>query len=320
MLYLILALIPAIPLVLGLLFALFGPKVKQMPEGLDLYDQRAWKEDPKNTGVVRRGGLGLFVIALALLTLLTAFFATARVGARSIGIQTSFGKYQDTLEPGFQLKQPWANVETFSQAIQDVKLEGDNVVGVNYLGGGQGNVRAQVRWQIADATKAEQLWRKYQSFDRVKDRLVTAAARDSFRVVLGKYTPVDARTGENLRPITEDVIADLRKNLEDDGVVVDSVSVQSISVDEATQRAIEQTVQANQKVEQAEADQRRAKIDAETARLRAAEGALSPEANQRYCLELVNAWDVAKNGPLPATFDCSLAGGERPGVLVNAQK
>lgn len=67
----------------------------------------------------------------------------------------------------------------------------------------------------------------------------------------------------------------------------------------------------------ARAEQERARIDNETAKLREQSGALSPAANQRFCLDIVNAWDVSKNGPLPATFNCGM--GNSAGVLVGAK-
>lgn len=252
---------------------------------------------------------------LALYLLFLALMSTTQVGARSIGIQTAFGKYQDTLSSGLQVKQPWSSVEQFSTRIQAMDLQEEEVVAVNFLGGGRGNVRAQVRWSITNSERAEDLWRKYQNFDNVRDQLVKNSAKDSFRVVFGKYTPVDARAGENLRPITEAVQADLQANLEDDGVSVDSISVQSIALDETTQKAIEATVTANQDIERAKAERDRARIDGETAQIRQREGALTGPALQRYCLDLVNKWDVAKNGPLPATFNCSLGGNDTPVIV-----
>lgn len=262
-------------------------------------------------------GFAFAGFALVVLLIVTGFASATQVGARSVGIVTSFGQYRDTIGSGLHFTAPWASVEQFSTMNQPLDLKGDNHVNVNYQGGGRGTVDSTVRWAI-DGNQAENLWKKYKTFDNVRDQLVLSSARDSFRVVLGTYTPNNARAGENLRPITEAVQADLKKTLADDGIKIDSISITAINLDEATQKSIEKTVTANQDIERAKADRERAKIDAETAQLRERTGALSKQANERFCLDIVNNWDAQKNGALPATFNCGL-GGNNAGVLVGAK-
>lgn len=262
------------------------------------------------------GGYGVAAFVAVVFVVFTLICSATTVGARSVGIQTAFGKYQSTLDSGLHWTSPWSSVEQFSTNIQPLDLDGKGEsVSVSYKGGGSGDVNATVRWQI-DAENAEKLWKKYRTFNNVRDQLVSSSAKDSFRVVLGEYTPTEARAGENLRPITEAVLNDLRNNLRDDGVKIDSISVKRVDLDAATQRSLERIVQANNDVERAKADQERAKIDAATAKLRETQGALSPQALVRLCLDVTNAWDVSKNGPLPATWNC--VGNSAP-VLVGAK-
>lgn len=260
---------------------------------------------------VAAGALGVFV-------LVTVLFSATTVSPRSVGIQTSFGKYHSTMGPGLQWTAPWASVEEFSTQVQYLALNGDhkNSVDVNYQGGGKGNVDAVVRWRI-DEKNAEALWRKYRTFDNVRDQLVASAAKDSVRVIVGAYMPNDARAGENLRKITQDVQADLQKSLKDDGITIDSVSTTGVFLDGQTQASIEKVVAANNAIEQAKADQKRAAIENATAKLRQQSGALSKEALERYCYDVTNNWDVNKNGPLPATWNC--AGSSTAGVIVGTK-
>jgi regulator of protease activity HflC (stomatin/prohibitin superfamily) len=252
----------------------------------------------------RAGGFGTAAAALVLLILITAFFSMTTVGARNVGIQTEFGRYKSTLDSGFQWTSPVSSVEEFSTQIQPLDLGGDsNPVAVNFQGGGRGSVDATIRWRI-DADNAEFLWRKYRTFDNVRDQLVNSAAKDSLRVVVGKYLPNDARAGENVRPITAQVKDDLENTLKADGIIIDSVSLKGIFLDDATQKSLERTVIANNNIETAKSEQERAKIDAETAKIRQDSGSLSDANLTRYCLEVVNAWDVHKNGNLPGGFSC----------------
>jgi len=255
---------------------------------------------------------------VAVFVLVTVLFSATTVAPRAIGIQTQFGKYHSTMQPGLQWTAPWASVEEFSTQVQYLALNGDNKssVDVNYQGGGKGNVDAVVRWRI-DGANAEALWRKYRTFENVRDQLVQSAAKDSIRVVVGKYLPNDARAGENLRKIAGDTQSDLQSSLKGDGVTIDSVSVTGIFLDGQTQQSIERVIAANNEIEKAKADQKRAQIENETAKLRQQSGALSKPALERYCYDVTNNWDVNKNGPLPATWNCS--GASTGGVIVGAK-
>lgn len=265
--------------------------------------------EAKTGSRVAAGVFGLIFV------ILTAAFSATTVGARSVGVVTSFGKYQSTLDNGFHWTAPWAGVEQFSTQVQYLDLDGQgDSVPVTFNGGGGGAVNATVRWRI-DAAGAEALWKKYRTFDNVRDQLVNSAAKDSFRVVVAKYTPNEARSGENLRPIATATQVDLAKTLLDDGVTIDSVSIKGISLDKASQESLDKIVIANNNVERANAEQLRAKIDAKTAEIRKAGGSLTGAALIRYCLEVTNGWDQARNGPLPAGWNCF-----SPSTLVSAGK
>lgn len=293
-------------------FASFGmPDGKR--EGTDRYGD-PYRDDLNVKSLLRQISAG----TIAVFVLVTVLFSATTVSPRSVGIQTAFGKYQQTLQSGLQWTAPWASVEEFSTQVQYLALNGDNKnsVDVNYQGGGKGNVDAVVRWRI-DAPNAEALWRKYRTFENVRDQLVQSATKDSIRVVVGAYKPNDARAGENLRKITQDVQSDLAKSLRDDGVTIDSVSTTGIFLDAQTQQSIERVVAANNEIEKARADQERAKIENATAKLREQSGSLSKQALERYCYDVTNNWDVNKNGPLPATWNCG--GGQPAGVIVGTK-
>lgn len=246
-------------------------------------------------------------IVVGVLLIFTFFMSLTTVGARSVGIQTAFGRYQNTLDNGLQLTAPWSSTEEFSTQVQYLDLDdtngGKDSVSVTFKGGGGGQVSLTPRWRI-DESKAENLWKKYRTFDKVQNQLVNSSAKDSVRVVVSKYTPNEARDGENLRPIADAIQADLAKSLADDGIIIDSVSIKKIVLDTRSQNSLDKIVEANNNVERAKSELERAKIDAETAKVREQSGQLSEKAAQRYCLEMMNNWDVKKNGNLPAGFVC----------------
>lgn len=265
----------------------------------------------------RTWAFGTAAVLASLFLVFTFFMSMETVGARSVGIQTAFGKYQNTLDSGFQLIAPWSSVEEFSTQIQplnvsvpvtfagepvpneDGTVSDDN----NSVGGGNGAARAKVRWYI-DADNAEFLWKKYRSFDNVTENLVLSSSQESLRIVVGGYTPTEAKAGSKLREITGGVKSDLEQTLRDDGIKIDSVSGTSVTPDATTQKSINKTVVANQDIVTALARERRSVIDGRTTKNQLQAGSLEEKALARYCLDVVNSWDVQRNGPLPAGFSC----------------
>lgn len=284
--YLVSAGILGVLTVICLLVALFGPK------------------EIDGESVQVRAGFGLFTgILVLVLGVLTVSCSITTVPARSIGIQTAFGKYSGTVGNGLHFLAPWSSIETFSTQVQYLDLSGNGSVPVTFKGGGGGSVEATPRWRI-DSSKAEDLWKRYKTFEHVRDQLVNSSAKDSIRVVVSNYSPNDARSGENLRAIEDKVRADLSASLADDGVIIDSISIKAVSLDQRAQESLDKIVTANNDIERAKAEQERARIDAETAKIREQSGSLAPSALARYCLEVVNNWNDDKNGPLPAGFSC----------------
>ena len=264
--------------------------------------------------------LGMFLILPAILVVFTLFLSFTTVDARAVGIQTGFGRYHSTMDNGLHFKAPWTSVEEFSTLLQSADLEGEEGVDVTFKGGGSGTVNATFRWSISDDQSddgAKALWEKYRTFENVSSMLVYREGKDTVLNVANDYTPNEARTKQDV--IGAEIKKRMSDRLSEYGIVVDSVSVLSMPLDAKTQASLDKVVSSQNDVERAKADRERAKIDNETIKLREESGALTPEANQRYCLELVNAWDVSKNGNLPATFDCSLNSDGKP-VIVNGGK
>lgn len=253
---------------------------------------------------------GLVVIGIILSGILAAMSATT-VGARSVGIQTQFGRYVDTLPNGFHWTNPFSSVEEFSTQVQDLDLE----IPVAFDGGSNGNAVVTVLWAI-DAEGAEQLWKDWKTFDRVRDRLVAPAARTAIAADFSTFTPDAARDGAN-RVVIEDAVLDvLRDDLEDNGVKIREIQLTDVQLGQRAQEAVDRIVEATANTQRASEEKARAVIEAETAAIR--QRSQTPEALQRYCLEVVNAWDVAKNGQLPATFNCQLDGASTTPVIVNS--
>lgn len=238
------------------------------------------------------------------------------VPARNVGIQTGFGKYQDTLDNGFHWTSPTSSVESFSTQIQTLYLDGgedneDNVVhvnrvGVTYKGGGQGSIAATVSWKISDK-QAKALWERYKSFERVQRELVKASSEAAIRDAANDYAAADAQANDqNMATKAKDLIA---AEFVKYGVDVDTVRVTNVGLDEKTQESIQKVVVAQQDLARAELERQKAETEAKTAAIREKSGILTEQANKRFCLDVTNAWDQNKNGPLPAGWNCMAPSG-----------
>lgn len=252
--------------------------------------------------------------------LVFGIFSATTVPARSVGIQTGFGKYQGTLDNGFHWTAPTSSVEKFSTQVQPLHLEdGDHNSGrteVPFKGGGKGWAAVVINWQISDKN-AQKLWERFKSFDNVRDDLVTSRARDAIRKAVGTKTANEALAGESLDPMASAAKTTLQAATAEFGVEIVGVTFTGVDVDDATRASIQKVLAAQQDVERARADNARAKIDAETARLRQASGVLSDGGLVRYCLEVINSWDATKNGALPAGFNCFT--GNNIGLVTNTK-
>ena len=278
-------------------------------------------------------GVSLFLILVV--SAITVFSSFTQVEARSIAIQTSFGRYTQTLEAGRHFIAPWSETESFETTLQPTDLNdldgSKNSVFVTFsspkdandkdakaiAGGGNGNINAIVNWSIStekgtDGTKA--LWTKYRTFQRVSTELVLSRAQDTIADVANDFPAGEAAV--NQTAIGKEVLDRLTVQLKPYGIVVDNVSIKRIALDAKTQASLDNIVGAQNDIRKAELNKERAAIDNATVQLQEATGALSQQANQRFCLNVVNTWSAATNGPLPATFDCSLGGSKSP-VIVN---
>lgn len=254
-----------------------------------------------------KGGFLVAIVGGVVLGLFTLVMSFTQVDARSVGIQTAFGRYQGTLSSGFQLTAPWSEHEDFTTRMQYLDLDGEkwsDGAPITFKDGGSGVVFATPRWQIKEGNAAGDLWKKYKDFDSVQNQLVNSSAKDSFRAVFTEYTPNDARA--KVREVTAKVKADLEQTLNKYGIKVDSISIRDIKLDPKAQASLDKIVEANNNIERARAEQEKAKIEAETVKIREKSGLLTPEALANKCIEVMDKWSKTNNGTAPAAgFGCN---------------
>lgn len=256
------------------------------------------------------GGVLTAIIAGVIFGIVWVSCSFSTTPARNVGIEIEFGKATDTLTPGLNWVAPWASVENFPTTSQVLDLDATdntdaskaNPVQVKFKGGGSGAVNMNMNYHIAKDDDAIQLWNQWKDFDAVKNNVVNQKAQSIVYQIMGKYAPEDAVDGTKIADLNEEIRTALNAALLKDGIVVENVLVKKVDVDPAIQDRINKQVSAL-------ADQNRAKIDRDTANIIADKNRILNQSTTGQsladkCLDVVNNWVVAKNGPLPAGFSC----------------
>jgi regulator of protease activity HflC (stomatin/prohibitin superfamily) len=254
----------------------------------------------------------VFGLTFAVSWLLNSY---VNVPARTVDIQQSFGKAVGTLTPGLNWITPWSEVTEFPTLNQPLDLDAtDNTdsskaspVGVKFLGGGAGAVNVNMNWQIKTDNDAIKLWENWKSFDLVRDKVVNQKAQSTVAEVFGKYTPEDAVKGENIPKLATAIKESLNTKLVVDGIMIEDVNLKKIDLDGPIQDRINKQVEDQADNNRAVIKQQTAKTDAETNRI--AQQNLTDPVLKNKCLDITNNWSVAKNGPMPANWQCGVAGG-----------
>lgn len=256
------------------------------------------------------GGLAVILACLGVI------LSTTTVDARAIGIQTSFGKYRNTLGSGVHLVTPWSDVEEWTTRNQTLRLAGngaakehDNFVtepSVTVRLGTQSEayVDATVTWNIT-AESAQELWRQYKTFYDARRDYVTPAALAGVVAAFDGYNPFASIVAGNApdQHITVEQwstrIADkLRPVYESRGVHLISVQVTRVAYDQRTEDKLRQYADAV-------ADTRIATQSVETAKQQAIASAARTTQAAPGCEALIR--DLAAQNQLqnlPAGWQC----------------
>lgn len=240
--------------------------------------------------------------------------AYVNVPARTVDIQTSFGKAVGTLSPGLNLIAPWSEATEFPTTNQTLDLDAtDNTdaskaapVGVKFAGGGAGAINVNMNYQVQTDNAAVKLWENWKDFELVKQKVVNQKAQQTVAEVFGKYTPEEAVKGENIPKLADAIKESLNSKLAVDGIRVEDVNIKKIDLDGPIQDRINKQVEDQADNNRAVIKQQTAKTDAETNRI--AQQNLTDPVLKNKCLDITNNWNVAKNGPMPANWQCGGAG------------
>lgn len=287
--YIIPAAILALLAVLGVIAFFLQPKT--------ITEQRGYRDTVEKPNPGRYGALGLTALAVILLLLFTAVCSLARVEARQVGVETLFGKYTRTLQPGWQWQNPMAKVEKFDTKLQTTDVN----PAVGFKGGGGGTQPANVQWEIT-SEEAEALWKDFGTFEDVKDRLVIKTTDDTIDRAMKEYTPAETLQPENAAELRSTVKDELAKRLAPYGVTVRDVLMPTPNFNDKAREYLDRVQAAQSNLTRSQIEKETAENDAAADKIRNREA--SPESITLECLDTMRTWNDDNNGQLPAGFQC----------------
>jgi regulator of protease activity HflC (stomatin/prohibitin superfamily) len=278
---------------------------------------------------------GIGVVAVALVLGIFSTFTT--VDARSLGIQTSMGRYKGVVSSGFHLTAPWSSVEEWTTRNQTIDFAGndegdrDNYrdeAAITVRLGNQSTalVDARVSWAVADSstdTKAQEerikkLWTQYKSFDDMVRDYAVPAARSATNTAFDGYDPfrgLDEKNADNpyvpLADWSRKITDTLRPLYTDRGLTLISVQVTQVRYDDKTEAKLRQYSDAVADTRIKAQDVKTAEQEALASKQRSTQAAPGCEALIRD----LAAKDQLKN--LPAGWQCP---GSPGGAVIVGQK
>jgi regulator of protease activity HflC (stomatin/prohibitin superfamily) len=279
-------------------------------------------------------GAGLIVV---LGIIVTVIFSANSIPARTVAVQTTFGTNPEVVDAGFHMLPPWAETEEFSTLLQPLDLndkdgsdgnavnvtftapktetinkDGTKTVSQDEAGGGKGKVSSVVNWRILEDSKDGplRLWQSYTTFDRVRNELVRAKAQTVIMDVAQDYTAGVASVGNE--KIAAGVKTRLGEVLKPFGIAVVDVSVYGVDLDANTTASLQKIVDNINRTRAYEEELKGAQVQSRILEEQKRSGQLAEESQQRFCLNILNSWDVKTNGPAPATLNCGLGASVTP--------
>jgi len=259
-------------------------------------------------------GAGVFAMIGGLIVVALCSFST--VDARSVGIQTSFGKYRNTLSSGIHVTAPWSSVEDWTTRNQTIRFEGDGkaeerdnyytepAVTVRLGNQSEAYVDVTVTWGITEKS-VESLWRQYKTFGDARRDFVTPQALAAGNAAFDGYDPfrgLDEKNADNpyvpLAVWSQKITEALRPLYVARSVELISVQVTKVTYDKKTEDKLRQYADAVANTRIKAQDVKTAEQEAAASKARAQTAAPGCEALIRD----LAAQDKLKD--LPAGWQC----------------
>lgn len=222
-----------------------------------------------------------FMVVGAAVSMFFATFYANGVGEAKVLVNSVDRTVVGTVEdPGSGFRAPWTDFVEFDLFSQELVFAGDDAGAPSYSGGtvngreitvsvggvSGGSTQAQVDMTFVysiDADAIEGIYSEYRSQERFTEQIVTRQVLSISRQVPSEYSAIEFRGSK--RGEAETLILDtLNEKLGKYGVEFSAVTIQDVRFSEDVEKSLTAIEQANQKAQEAEANQRTKEVENET--------------------------------------------------------
>lgn len=229
-----------------------------------------------------------------LLLILFGCFKSVKTG--EIGIKTRFGKITNTyLNEGINFKLPYEKIEKVNIKVQ--KYENEELLSTSTKDMQiVTNIEVSINYQI-QSDKAVDLYRKVGT--KYKETILEPAIQETVKGVISKYNSEELVTKRS--EVSLDINETLNKKLNGYGINSVSVAINNFDFSKSYNEAIEKKAVAEQEVQTSKNQLEKAKIDAQTKKIKAQGEADANKIKEKTLTkEIIQQQFIEKwNGQLP---------------------
>ncbi len=226
------------------------------------------------------GGIAIALIVGGGLLFWSMFWSNG-VGEAKVKVNSVDRQVVGTIEePGSGLKAPWEDFVDFDLFSQELVFAGNDGGAPSYTGGtvngreitvsvggvSGGSTQAQVDMTFVysiDGDAIKDLYTEYRSQERFTEQIVTRQVLSISRQVPSDYSAIEFR-GSKRGEAEQKILDALNEKLGKYGVEFSAVTIQDVRFSPDVEKSLTAIEQANQKAQEAEANQRTKEVENET--------------------------------------------------------
>ncbi|MCK9530424.1 MAG: prohibitin family protein [Gammaproteobacteria bacterium] len=200
----------------------------------------------------------LAIVAIIGLTIGLGSWYTVDEGERAVTL--SYGKVSGSAEPGFHFKMPFVEtIERVSVRAHTVRFDTVEAYSRDQQ---PATLAISVTYRIP-ADSVESLYTMYGNRQNMQGRVIDRKLPDEVKNVFGQYTAI--RAIQERASLVIGINEALRKSVEGQPVIIDSVQVEEIAFSDAYEQSVEQRMKAEVEVFTREQNLKTEKINADIA-------------------------------------------------------
>lgn len=230
-----------------------------------------YDEDSIFNKITKGKVISAIVVIVAIISLLS-MVEVVDAGHKGIQYSINGGVKEDTLTQGWHLVSPMIKVTDFPTYVQNVNLtadsrgksETDESFFVPSKDGKQVRVGVEMNYRFEE-TKLPMIWNKFggKTPRQIEDYHIKGKMKAWTAEVTAEFPIIDLY-GEKRTEASQKALTLLQGRFEQDGIIVESFNFVSLTPDENSLSAIQDRVDAQQRLETAKIEQKKSEVESET--------------------------------------------------------